>query len=230
MVYCISDLHLSFSQDKPMDVFGMNWLDHHLKIARDWQERVKEEDLVLLPGDLSWALKLEEALPDLKFIEELPGTKILVKGNHDLWWSSLSKIRALGLKRIEFLQNTSWSHEGVSYCGTRGWILPEDGPLSEDDEKIYLRELQRLELSLKSARDVRKVVLIHYPPFGKDGELGAFVRLMQRYGVEACVYGHLHNRFDNRVILDGIHEGIDFRLASCDYLDFRLLPLEGLER
>ena len=225
MVYSISDLHLSMGSDKPMDVFGANWTDHHLKIAADWKEKVGPEDLVLVPGDLSWGLKLEEAIPDLKFLEELPGTKLLVKGNHDLWWGSLTKIRGLGLSGIHFLQNDSFSHEGVSYCGTRGWILPEDGPLTEEDEKIYKRELQRLELSLKTAKDDRKVVLIHYPPLGRDGQPSAFVSLMKSYGVEACVYGHLHNRFDNRQIVEGLVDGIIFRLVSCDYLDFKLIKM-----
>jgi len=225
MIFGISDLHLSLTEDKPMDIFGENWTDHHLKIAEDWKDKVGEEDLVLIPGDVSWALKFEDAIKDLEFIASLPGKKVLVKGNHDLWWSSVSKLRALGLKGMYFIQNDSVEYEGISICGTRGWLIPEDGNLSPDDEKIYQRELMRLENSLKSATCDRKIVLIHHPPVGKDGAISKFIDIMEKYGVERCVYGHLHNRFDNRTFIDGRIGNIEFNLLSCDYLNFGLLKL-----
>ena len=208
-----------------MDVFGDHWLDHHLKIRKDWMEQVKEEDVVLLPGDTSWALKMEDALEDLHFLENLPGIKILVRGNHDYWWTGPSKLKGLGLKNIVFIQNDSFDHEGISYCGSRGWILPEDGSLSLEDQKIYDRELQRLELSLASAKEQRKIVLLHYPPFSRDGLDSTFVELMKRHQVEVCVYGHLHNHFEHRAFLEGMRHGISFKLVSCDYLDFKLTKI-----
>lgn len=226
MIYSISDLHLSLSTNKPMNVFGENWEDHHLKIKEHWLSLVKEDDVVLIPGDVSWALKLEEALEDLRFLEELPGTKIFVKGNHDLWWSSLKKINAIGFKKMIFLQNNSFSHQGISYCGTRGWSIPEDGVLAPEDQKIYARELGRLELSLKEASEKKIIALLHFPPFSRKGEPSEFVALLKRYGVEFCVYGHIHNQFDHREFLDGTHEGIAFRLVSCDYLQFELINIK----
>ena len=225
MIFGISDLHLSLTQNKPMDIFGENWIDHHLKIAEDWKNKVGKEDLVLIPGDISWAMKFEDAYEDLEFIANLPGMKVLVKGNHDLWWSSVSKIRSLNLKNMYFLQNDSFEYKNISICGSRGWIIPEDGILNENDDKIYKRELLRLENSLKSAKSDRKIVLIHHPPIGKDGAISKFVDIMEKHGVERCIYGHLHNRFDNRAFIDGKIGNIEFNLVSCDYLNFGLLKL-----
>ncbi|MDD2371317.1 MAG: metallophosphoesterase [Firmicutes bacterium] len=225
MIFGISDLHLSLTQDKPMDIFGDNWIDHHKKIADNWREVVSDEDLVLIPGDVSWAMKLEDAYFDLEYIAKLPGKKVLIKGNHDLWWSSVSKLRSLNLNNMFFIQNDSFEYENISICGSRGWLIPEDGELSPEDEKIYNRELIRLENSLKSAKFERKVVLIHHPPIGKDGAISKFIDIMERYGVERCVYGHIHNRFDNRVFIDGKIGNIEYNLLSCDYLNFSLLKL-----
>jgi hypothetical protein len=170
-------------------------------------------------------MKFEDAYKDLEFIARLPGKKVLVKGNHDLWWSSVSKLRLLNLPGMHFLQNDSIEYQGISICGSRGWLIPEDGELNCDDEKIYKRELLRLENSLKSAVCERKIVLLHYPPIGKDGAISKFIDIMEKYGVERCVYGHLHNRFDNRIFIDGKIGNIDFNLLSCDYLNFGLLKL-----
>ena len=225
MVFSISDLHLSFDQEKPMDIFGENWHNHADKIATDWLKKVAKDDIILIPGDISWGLKLEEAITDLEFIDKLPGRKIIIKGNHDYWWSSYSKIKQLPLKTIDFIQNNSILAYGISYCGTRGWLLPEDGLLSEEDEKIYKRELQRLELSLKRAESNHIVVLLHYPPFAKNGEASEFVQLMMSYGVEKCVYGHIHRHFENRSFIEGIYQGIEYKLVSCDYLNFKLAQI-----
>lgn len=227
MIYTISDLHLSLSGEKPMDIFGDNWAGHEQKIRSNWLDKVEKEDIVLVPGDISWALKLPDAMKDLEFLQDLPGKKIFVKGNHDLWWSSLAKIRALGLRDMHFIQNDSLEIQGISFCGTRGWNLPEDGPLTAEDEKIYRRELKRLELSLESAAGGEIIALLHFPPFARNGEPGDFVRLLEQYPVRACVYGHIHNRFDNRGFLNGVRNGIHYQLASCDYLGFDLTVVES---
>ena len=221
-IFSISDLHLSLFREKTMDIFGDHWKNHHEKIKKDWEEKVGEEDLVLIPGDISWAMSLEEALPDLKFIEELPGRKVFVKGNHDYWWGSLRKIENLSLKDCFFLQNNSFSFGGISLCGTRGWVIPEDGEMSEEDEKIFKRECLRLVNSLEKASDEVIIVLIHYPPISREGASSQFVEIMKNHGVKACVYGHIHSGAELRPFNDGRREGIDFHLVACDYLDFKL--------
>lgn len=225
MIFSISDLHLSNNSDKPMDVFGKNWFNHQKKIADDWIKKVSKDDIVLLPGDLSWGLKLEDALLDLDFINNLPGNKIIIKGNHDYWWASYKKLVNLPFKGINFIQNNSISLGDISYCGTRGWILPEDMDLTSSDEKIYKKELIRLEMSLQSAKNKRIIALIHYPPFSKTGEKSKVVDLLEKYRVEKCVYGHIHNSFCNRRFVDGIYNNIEYKLVSCDYLDFKLYQL-----
>ena len=180
---------------------------------------------MLLPGDLSWGLKLEEALPDLGFIDNLPGSKIIIKGNHDYWWTSYKKLVDLPFKSLNFIQNNSVSFGDTSYCGTRGWALPGDMDLTAADEKIYKRELLRLEMSLQSAKNKRIIALLHYPPFGKTGEKSEIVDLLVKYQVEKCVYGHIHNSFHSRSFIDGIYNNIEYKLVSCDYLDFKLYQL-----
>lgn len=225
MIFSISDLHLSSNLNKPMDIFGENWLNHQEKIADDWIKKVSKDDIVLLPGDLSWGLKLEEALPDLGFIDNLPGSKIIIKGNHDYWWTSYKKLVDLPLKSLNFIQNNSISFGDTSYCGTRGWAFSGDMDLTAADEKIYKRELLRLEMSLQFAENKRIVTLLHYPPFGKTGEKSEIVDLLEKYQVEKCVYGHIHNSFHSRSFIDGIYNNIEYKLVSCDYLDFKLYQL-----
>lgn len=228
-IYAIGDLHLSFTQDKPMDIFGANWTNHVEKIQTNWIARVRDNDLVLLAGDHSWAMKLEEAIPDLEFIGSLPGTKILIKGNHDLWWQSLSKVKKIAPDGILLLQNNHFVAENMCICGTRGWICPSDDDFDSHDYKIYRRELLRLESSLKSAKqnnpDQDIIVMLHYPPFDNKKQPSGFVKLMEEYKVKTCVYGHLHGNV-HQYAVNGTINGISYHLVACDYLNFSPLLIK----
>lgn len=227
-IYAISDLHFDYSKEKPMDIFGDNWVEHEAKIFKSWKEKVKEDDLVLIPGDISWALKLNEAKKDLIRIDKLPGRKIISKGNHDLWWESKRKLNALSLKTIDFLQNGHYIYEDVAITGTRGWSSKDSDEFDEHDEKIFKRELNRLDLSLSSIKkDVsKKIAMVHYPPFNfKDSSPNEFVDLMKKYGVDICLYGHLHAE-GHKFIVEGNIEGIEFHCVSSDYLDFDLKKIK----
>jgi len=226
MIYAISDLHLSFSTNKPMNIFGDIWDNHYNKIKTNWDKKVKDDDLVLIPGDISWAMSLEEALYDFKFISSLKGTKVFIKGNHDYWWSSISKVRSvLGSSNCIFLQNDSLNYNGYSICGTRGWLCPNNDEYSEKDEKIYLRELKRLELSLESANQSNIIVMMHYPPAYIDFKTSGFTELFKYYNVKKVVYGHLHGEDAFEQALIGQINGIDYELVSADYLNFNLKDL-----
>ena len=223
-VYAISDLHLPARQ-KPMDVFGPQWKDHFDRICLDWRERVTAEDLVLLPGDLSWAMHLEDALEDLAAVGELPGSKILLRGNHDYWWSSIGRVRrALG-EGMYALQNDSLLIGERLYAGTRGWTLP--GPeTTAEDARIYERERLRLEMSLKHARarsqDAPLTALMHYPP--RTDEQPGFSDILEAYGVQDCVYGHLHGAAIYGAVR-GLCGNVRYHQVSCDGLDFKLYLL-----
>lgn len=228
MIYGIGDLHFDHTKNKPMDIFGDNWLDHENKIMDNWKAKVKEEDLVLIPGDISWALKLDEAYNDLKRIDELPGKKAFIKGNHDYWWQSLNKLKALKLKSIEFIQNTSIVYGDYIISGTRGWISKDNDSFTEEDEKIYRRELLRLKMSLEDIVDPSKkrIVMLHYPPFNMDLNPNEFVGLMKDFGVEVCIYGHLHAE-GHRFAVEGLVEGIEFICVSSDYIHFSPRKIVG---
>jgi len=223
-VFAIADLHLPAKQ-KPMDVFGDHWKDHFRRISEDWAERVSGADVVLLPGDLSWAMRLEDALEDLQSIGRLPGQKILLRGNHDYWWSSIGRVRrALG-EGMYALQNDSLLLGGWLYAGSRGWTLPGE-ETSEEDLRIYKRERMRLEMSLKHARHTDEsapiTVMMHYPPLNDD-EAG-FSDLLEAYGVEDCVYGHLHGPAIYGAVR-GQRGSVRYHQVSCDGLGFRLYKL-----
>lgn len=228
-VFAIGDLHLPGGQDKPMDVFGTHWQDHFAIISQDWKSRVGAEDLVLIPGDISWAMYQRDALHDLASIGALPGRKIMIRGNHDYWWSSISQVRGALPDGFYALQNDALRMGEFVYCGTRGWTCPGAEAQSPEDEKIYLRELQRLELSLKAAErlgpSLTKVVMLHYPPFNDRHEPSGFTELMKTYGVHTLVYGHLHSA-GLRYAFSGLYEGIWMHNTSCDGLGFHLLSLE----
>ena len=223
-LYAIADLHLGNYVEKPMGIFGENWVDHDKKIKKNWLETVKEDDTVLIPGDISWAINMKEALSDLKWIEELPGEKILLKGNHDYWWSSISKLNS-SFHRMKFLQNNYYTYEDYAICGTRGWITPNKNKFTLQDEKIYHREAHRLGLSLETAqRDGYKkiICMLHYPPTNELYEESLFTQMFKEYNVETVVYGHLHGEDYFNYSLQGEHDGINYYLVSCDYLDFKL--------
>lgn len=205
-----------------MDIFGENWQNHEQKIIENWKASVKDDDLVLIPGDVSWALKCEGAYADLKKIEDLPGRKVISKGNHDYWWQSLNKINQLGFKTIDFLQNNSFIYNDVGIVGTRGWS-PIDRILEDNhDKKIYRRELNRLKLSIDSLpyKPSKIIAMIHYPPFNTDLTPNEFVDIMKEYGVDICLYGHLHAE-GHRYAIEGNIEDIEFHLVSSDYIDFK---------
>lgn len=226
-IYAISDLHLSYNTDKPMDIFG--WKDYESKIKENWNSKVKESDLVILGGDFSWSMDLKDTYKDFEFIHKLPGKKILIKGNHDYWWGTLTKmkkyINEIGFNDINFLYNNSYEFEGKIICGTRGWNFTD---LQEDDEKIYNREIQRLKLSLEDAvkkygTDKEIIVCLHYPPL-KTNEISDFVRVMEEYNVTKCIYGHLHGPAHKFIVEKNI-DNIQYIMTSCDYTNFDLVKL-----
>lgn len=221
MIFGIGDLHLDYSQEKPMDVFGEKWINHEEKIFNNWKLKVRDEDLVLIPGDISWALKLDEAYYDLKRVDELPGKKIITKGNHDYWWESKKKMDSLKLNSIFFIQNDSCIYENIAVAGCRGWIAKDSEGFSPHDEKMYNRELGRLENSLNSIKQntEKKIVMLHYPPFNEDFSPNEFVYLMKKSAVDICVYGHLHSE-GHKYVVEGNIEGIRFICVSSDYINF----------
>jgi predicted phosphohydrolase len=228
-IYAIGDLHLSFGVDKPMDVFGENWILHYEKIKADWLARVKPEDTVILPGDISWAMTFESAYIDLAWIDSLPGHKIIFKGNHDYWWSSKRKMSGV-FGTLTFVHNDYAVVGDTAICGTRGWICPNTTKFEAEDEKIYMREGMRLEHSLKAAKDAgyeRIIGALHFPPTNELHEPTVFTSLMTKYGVEKVVYGHIHSNPFFKTALQGSYEGVLYYLTACDYLSFKLLALEG---
>ena len=230
-LFAIGDLHLPGGDDKPMDVFGDHWEGHFERISQDWRERVTADDVVLIPGDISWAMQLAHAVPDLQQIGALPGSKILCKGNHDYWWSSLTQIKAVLPEGMEVIQHSAVDVGDTVVCGTRGWVIPtQETPLSPEDEKLYRRELMRMEMALQAADRLRGerpvVVMMHYPPLYAMERDTAFTALFERFGVHAVVYGHLHGA-GIRSGFNGEHRGVQYRLVSCDSLGFclaRIVP------
>lgn len=226
-IYAISDLHLSFGiKAKPMDIFGKQWDNHVERIVENWQNLIKPKDTVLMAGDFSWATYLEESKADFEFLNKLPGKKIILKGNHDYWWTTMSKLKKFceenEFSSIEFLQNNSFMYKDTAICGTRGWSYIGYGTASEEDRRIYEREVGRFELSLKDAKrknPERIIAFFHYPPVTKDFTENDFTRLMKEYDITLCVYGHLHNAYYKNVC-EGEYNGIKFMLVSCDYRSF----------
>ncbi len=250
-IYTIGDLHLSFHENKPMDIFGENWRGHEEKIKKDWIEKVTEKDLVILPGDFSWSTYLKDTYEDFSYLHSLPGKKLLLKGNHDYWWTTLKSMREFvkenGFDDIDFLYNTAYEFENYIIAGTRGWSQSQE----EDNEKMIQREQLRLELSLKEANELLNknclseeevvdkkeiIVFMHYPPITNSQieectktdkeicEVNEFVKIMKEYNVKTCYYGHLHG-ISIKEAVEGEYEGIQFKLVSADGLDFKLLRI-----
>lgn len=233
-IFVIADLHLSFRKPKPMDIFGDNWQNHEEKIKKDWNEKVTENDLVVLPGDFSWETYLENTKLDFEYLNSLPGKKIMLKGNHDYWWTTITSMKKFlkenFFENIDFLYNNSYEFENKILCGTRGWSLLEN----EKDTKLINRELGRLKISLDDGMKKYKegkeiIVFMHYPPITKfkmlSGEEMKFINLMKEYNVKRCYYGHLHGNSIKDAI-EGVVEGIEFKLISCDSLDFKMVKIE----
>lgn len=228
-VFAISDLHLSLTCDKPMKIFGPVWEGHFEKICEDWKNKVTNEDVVLIAGDVSWAMKLEEAVLDLNEIAKLPGTIIITRGNHDYWWKSLQSIRSVLKDNMRVIQNDSIKIGDYIFCGTRGWTVSENNKYVGDDERIFKREIIRMELALKSAKQLQinneKIIyMIHYPPFNSKLEKSEFVKLFEEYGVSKVIYGHLHGS-TGRIVKWVDIDGIEYYLTSCDQVDNQLVEI-----
>lgn len=229
-VFAIGDLHLPGHDQKPMDVFGAHWDRHFETISENWVRKIRPEDVVLIPGDISWAMQLSEAQDDLNAIGQLPGTKLLLRGNHDYWWSSLAKLRAALPEGMHVIQNDAMKIGSHVFCGTRGWNFPtQQQPLNTQDEKIYQRELMRLRMSLDQAKKLEGddiTVMLHFPPLFADGLSTAFTDILEEYAVDRVVYGHLHGA-GIKIGFEGEREGIRYHLVSCDALGFD--PVQILE-
>lgn len=233
-IYTIGDLHLSFHENKPMGIFGENWEGHEEKIKKDWREKVTENDLVVIPGDFSWSTYLKDTYEDFDYLNKLPGKKILLKGNHDYWWTTVTSMRKFlkenNFQTIDFVYNTAYEFENYIIAGTRGWGQNEEG----EDKKLLKREVARLELSLEKALEQKEkqekeiLVFLHYPPIIHSNlinhEMSEFVKVLKKYDIKKCYYGHLHSS-SIREAVEGNYYGIDFKLVSADGLDFKLLKV-----
>lgn len=221
-LYAIGDLHLSLGAEKPMDIFGGKWLGYMDKL-QEGISCIGPEDTTVLLGDLSWALNLEGAAKDFAWIDQIPGRKIILKGNHDYWWSTAAKFykfcRENGFENQWILNNNHYEYDGWAICGTRGWFFEEDRG-GTHDEKVFRRELIRLETSLKSAGDMEKMVFLHYPPRYRGYECREIIELLERYEVRRCFYGHLHSE-SHKLAVEGLWGGVEYRLVSADYIGFK---------
>ena len=222
-LYAIGDTHLSLASDKPMDVFGGSWTGYVDKLREGFNASVSQGDTVVICGDVSWGMSLEEARADFAFLDALPGgRKLLLKGNHDYWWTTASKMKAFfrenGFDTLDILHNNSHLYGETALCGTRGWFYEEDR--GEHSAKIFNRELIRLETSLKAAGEREKLCFLHYPPLYQGYRCQEILDLLERYGVKLCCYGHLHGG-SHRLAVTGRQGTVDYRLVAADYVGFR---------
>lgn len=246
-IFAIADLHLSLAPeiDKPMDIYGYRWHDHVARLERHWRELVKEDDTVIVAGDISWALKLEDAKYDLDWVERLPGHKVLYKGNHDLWWNGITKLNKM-YDSITFVQNDCFAAEDFVICGTRGWLTPDNDDFKEADEKIYKRELMRMQSSLAAGKKYIEemqaeawekgasgdfeapeiVAVMHFPPVSKTASFSGFQQLFEDYGIKHVIYGHIHGEDGFKNTIRGNHHGVEYDLISLDYLNCKPLLLQ----
>lgn len=222
-LFVLADLHLCKGDPtKTMSVFS-GWSDYQERIEKNWLESIKKDDTVVLPGDISWGMSLEEAAPDFRFIESLPGEKIIIKGNHDYWWTTMKKMESFlsseGLGSIKILHNNHYKYEDYGICGTRGWV---NMPGETQDEKILKREVQRLETSIKSALDAGliPIVFLHYPPIFATNYNYDILEILYRYKIKDCYYGHIHGRSAHELCVTNTYDDINFHLVSGDYLQF----------
>ncbi len=229
-LFALSDTHLSLSNDKPMDIFGNRWNDYAKKLDNGWRKVVTDKDTVVIAGDVSWGISLEEAKKDLLYIDSLPGNKIISKGNHDYWWSTLSKINTFfeenGITTIKVMHNNAFVVDKITVCGTRGWFSEgKNAPREADYNKIVSREAGRLELSIKEAlklsRDNELVVFLHFPPVYKDYICTEILDVLHKYNIKRVYYGHIHGVYSLPRTIN--YDGIEFNITSADYLNF--IPL-----
>lgn len=228
-IYAISDLHLASTSNKPMNIFGSKWDNYVQKITDDWQNRVEDDDAVLIAGDISWAMQLENAVKDLQPFFSLKGKKVFIRGNHDYWWKSVSRIRASLPKDFYVIQNDAVKFENVVICGSRGWTVEGGNDFTEEDKKLYLREAERLKLALGCAQKLRNegdklIAMIHFPPFNVKREDSLFTDLFEQFKVDKVVYGHLHGK-ECKVDLRLNKRGIEYYLTSCDQVSNTLVEI-----
>ncbi len=230
-VFTLSDTHLSLATEKPMDIFGARWRDHTKKIEYEWNRLVGENDTVIVGGDISWGMSTDEARDDLLFLDSLKGRKILLKGNHDYWWTTNKKVTdffaANNITTLSLLQNNSYEVEGKAICGTRGWYSDSsNAPEDSDYKKIVARETSRLKLSLDSVKDptLEKIVFMHFPPYFENYVCRSLIELMHEYNIKRCYFGHIHGVY--AIAPKTVFEGIEFNIVSADYLNFA--PLQVL--
>ena len=228
-IYAISDLHLSTTSDKPMDVFGSNWEGHFEKIKYDWESKVTDDDVVLIAGDLSWAMKLDDGLIDLKLLASLPGKKVFIRGNHDYWWNGITKLRDNAPNdSFYFLQTDAVKIGNFVIAGSRGWTCPGSPDFSEQDEKLYLRESERFHLAIADAKAKleegdKLIAMIHYPPFNLKTDDTLFTRLFEENKVEKAVFGHSHGAA--YFPLKTEKRGVEYILTACDKIGFSLVKI-----
>ncbi len=228
-VYAISDLHLSTTVEKPMDIFGGNWEGHFEKIKSDWRRKVTDEDIVLICGDISWAMKLSDGVADLTALADLPGKKVFIRGNHDYWWNGITKLRDLAPdSSFYFLQTDAVKIGEYVIMGSRGWTCPGSSDYTEQDNKLYLREGERFRLALNEGERLfcegdKKIVMIHYPPFNLKKEDTLFTQRFEEAGVDKVVFGHIHGAA--YFPLKTEKNGVEYILSSCDKLAFQLVKL-----
>lgn len=228
-IFGISDLHLSVNNPKPMDIFGPVWEGYLDKIFTDWKDKVGEEDIVLLAGDFSWAMRLEETIKDFDMLKDLAGRKIIIRGNHDYWWKSISAVRAILPQNTFAIQNDAIRFDGIVICGTRGWqVLEKDSERDEQDQKVFDREVLRLEMTLQAGKKLmqegdRLVCMMHYPPMNFSRADSPFSKLIEKYGVDKVVYGHLHGYKNPNLHYE--KNGVEYFLTSCDMTKNQLVEI-----
>lgn len=229
-IFAISDLHMSVANPKPMNIFGESWNDYLSVIEKDWKEKVQDDDVVLIAGDISWAITLDDALKDMQYFYNLPGKKIFIRGNHDYWWKSITRIRENLPENCIMLQNDAVKIENCVFCGSRLWLVPGSPDFCEHDNKLYLREIERLRLAFFKANELREegdklICMTHYPPFNVRREHNAVTDLMEENHVTAAIYGHLHGK-DARADLVVKKNNVPYYLTSCDLVGNKLVKID----
>ncbi|MFI3165451.1 MAG: metallophosphoesterase [Bacillota bacterium] len=224
-VYAISDLHLSFSTDKPMDVFGDEWVNHHIKI-KESAEGITGDDVLVIAGDISWALKIENIKADFDYVKSLPGKKIIIRGNHDYWWQSVTKVRDICDENMFALQNDAVKIGNYIFFGSRGWTVSDEHNSTKEDLKIYKREIERMKLAIASAKKLETdgdvlIGVTHYPPFNVNFDSSEMTKLFSDAGIKTVIYGHLHGK-DSKTKSVVLIDGVEYHLTSCDFLNFQI--------
>ena len=253
-VFAIADLHLSLAPDvdKPMDIYGYRWFDHVARLENNWHEMISDDDTVIIAGDISWALKMDDAKYDLDWIATLPGKKLIFKGNHDLWWNGITKLNKM-YDNTTFVQNDYFATEDFVVCGTRGWLTPDNDDFKEEDEKVYNRELMRMKSSLEGGRKYIEnlknamvnnedsntagdeklpelIAVLHFPPVSKSASFSGFQQLFEDYGIKQVFYGHIHGEEGFKNAIKGNYHGVEYNLVSCDFLNCKPTLLSKSEK